>query len=65
MGTSTNVSENPHSLDEERIRALEETIAYMQRDHAKLQKQLEAVMTEVAKNKQRIESWPFVKVSVK
>jgi phage shock protein A len=59
------VSENLCSPDEERIRALEETIAYMQRDHAKLQKQLEAVMTDVASNKKRIESWPFVKVSVK
>jgi hypothetical protein len=43
---------------------LEETIAYMQRDHALLVKKLEAVMTDTARTKRRIESWPFVKVAV-
>lgn len=62
MGNSTNESEATSS--EERIRALEETIAYMQRDYDALVKKLEAAMTDVAKTKRRVESWPFVKVAV-
>jgi hypothetical protein len=64
MGNSTRESE-AKSSDEERIRALEETIAYMQRDHALVVKKLEAVMTDTARTKRRVESWPFVTVAVK
>lgn len=62
MGNSTNVSEVTSS--EKRIRALEDTIAYMQRDYDSLVKKLEAVMTDTARTKRRVETWPFITVAV-
>jgi predicted RNase H-like nuclease (RuvC/YqgF family) len=71
MATSHNESENLCS-PEERMKAMEETIAYLQKDNSELKtavrelKELvEQVATESSLVRQRVDSWPFVKVAVK
>lgn len=57
---------------EERMKAMEEAIAYLQKDNAELKKAnkelqelVEQVATESSLVRQRVDSWPFVKVPVK
>lgn len=57
------------SSNEDRMRAMEETIAYMQNDITALKRQVgelqnnsKNAMTEISKQKKRIDTWPFVKV---
>jgi predicted RNase H-like nuclease (RuvC/YqgF family) len=71
MATSHNESENSVS-PEERMRAMEEAIAYLQKDNSELKKAfkemkelVEQVATESSLIRQRVDSWPFVKVAVK
>jgi prefoldin subunit 5 len=70
MATSHNESETLCS-PEERIKALEETVAYMQNDITGLQMTIKDLMklaqsaaTESSKTAKRVDSWPFVKVPV-
>lgn len=72
MATSHNESEITFSDPEERMKAMEEAIAYLQRDNAELKnanKELrglvESIATESSLVRQRVDSWPFVKVTVK
>lgn len=54
MTASQNKSENECSTDE-RMKELEEAIAYLQRDVAELTEKL-------GKTNKRIDTWPFVKI---
>lgn len=57
------------SSTEDRMRAMEESFAYMQNDIDALKRQVSDLqnnskntMTELTKQKKRIDTWPFVKV---
>jgi prefoldin subunit 5 len=68
MATSRKKSENTCS-PEERIKQLEEDVAYMQNEISGLQMTIKDLMklaqqaaTESSKTAKRVDSWPFVKV---